>query len=116
MIAQITEDTVYANNEKHILDRGLETAPVNNQPVYAHSVEDALNWLLAFPLHQGATVTKLENGIIVIDTDWLPCEPDIYDELFAPEHRASYQKCHATIRPVNTIYENRGFEGYREQE
>lgn len=116
MIAQITETKEYANSQKHILKGGMETAPVNNQPVYAHSVEDAVKWLMAFPLYQGATVTKLSSGIFMIDTDWIETEPDITDELFAPETRVAYQKGHATIRPVNTIYENVGFEGYREQE
>lgn len=86
--------------------------------VYAHSVQDAVEWLTKFPLYEGATVDRFENGVCIVTSAWRDRDKT-WDAFFEddnyPEKKADYARDRAIVRPVNTIYENGGFEGYKKE-
>lgn len=111
MIAKIESKTQYGKMGK----TGINVATqLDSEPVtsFAHDVHGAIEWAKEFPLYEDAEVVDLQNGSFVLQSQWLP-----YDNQFAgliePESDAEYWRSQLLITPVNTIYENASFRGYR---
>jgi len=80
--------------------------------VYAHSVQDAIEWITKYPLFENATIDKFDDGLVYVHSEWIPFSDPftaIYD--VDPHKGAEFTRQRVVIRPVNTIFESVGFQG-----
>lgn len=77
---------------------------------FAHSTQDALEYLQRLPLYQDAHVVEHTNGSFVVTSQWRPRDKTL-DAIFDTNdmQRADYWASQVLIVPVNTIHENTGF-------
>lgn len=110
MIAQIVTHTEYGTKQDHgvLIDYSLTT----ETSAFAHSMQDAENWLLEFPLFQDATIDRFENGSVQIQVTsrWM-------DDPFAGVYndKINVTRQRVIIRTVNTIYENVGYARFQKE-
>lgn len=115
MIAKIESKTQYGKMGR--LDINL-MSELDEQPVvsFAHGVQDALDWAKEFPLYQDAIIDDMGNGNFLVSSKWQPYTPQFIG-LVEPEDdsmdKVEYTRRQLLITPVNTIYENTGFVGYK---
>lgn len=115
MIAKVLQKTQYGKQGTTGINvlHELDSKPVE---CFAHSVQDAKKWALEFPAFQGADVEELRDGNVVIITgQWNSYDP--MNEIFAEDQYscAQFTRLHIMISPVNTIYENVGFQAFRDE-
>lgn len=113
MIAKIEIKTQHGeDNDKatsgigiiHALDQITDT-------VYAHSSEDAISWVMSFPLYAGALVEKFDNGSAIIESVW-QLRDTTFDAIFDENSSdGKYTRSRVHITVLNTIYENAGYQG-----
>jgi len=112
MIAQIEERTQYGNQGLTGINVITESSEVVT--AFAHSVQDAVEWLKTFPLYKDATIENMDNGRVMVWSQWRERNAD-FDALFIEDEikATKYEREFVVIIPRNTIYENTGFQGYR---
>jgi hypothetical protein len=96
-------------------------AELDEQPtvMFAHSVQDAVEWAKDFPLYQDAIIDDLGNGSFTVSSQWQPRQKSPFEAAGLIEwetpgmEKAEYTRVQLVITPVNTIYENVGFAGYK---
>jgi hypothetical protein len=112
MIAQIEIKTQYGNDTIAGINATAEAG--DQYPAFAHSVQDAVEWLKTFPLYEGATIEYLSDGRVMVFSQWRERDA-VFDALFVESDvmKAKYERSFVVIFPRNTIYENTGFQGYK---
>lgn len=120
MIAEIKSQTEYGKKGTVgvYLISELSTEPIVS---FAHSVSDALEWAKEYPLYRDAIIDDMGNGIFVIYSQWAPRKISIFEEVGLIEadvdmKDVSYERSSIIIRPVNTIYENTGFQRFQSRD
>jgi hypothetical protein len=81
---------------------------------FAHSVQDAIEWLKHSPGFVDATIDNLGDGRYLFTTPWTPRRSSIFDDVIDDERFEQIKTCDqertwVIIIPRNTIYENTGF-------
>lgn len=104
MIAQIKSTIEFATVGQHPLP------DLTNQgdTYFAHSVQDALEWLKAFPWYANAQVEAGIDGSYTVISPWLE-NSDPYRQIFESLADAALTRHRLWIRPVNTVYESAGY-------
>jgi hypothetical protein len=116
MIAQLTQQTQYGKQGTIGINLLSE---LSEDPITfaAHSVQDAVEWALSYPLFQDAEVEKFER-IVTINSKWQPRVKSAFEEAGLIEwengiEKAEFARAQMIIKEINTIYENTGFQGFR---
>lgn len=112
MIAQIEERTQYGKQGLTGINVIAESSEVVT--AFAHSAQDAVEWLKTFPLYKDATIENMDNGRVMVWSQWRERD-SVFDALFEESDitKAKYEREFVVIIPRNTIYENTGFQGYK---
>ena len=112
MIAKIETTTQYGKAQFSGINHMAE---LDGEPIvsYGHSLQDAKEWLLAFPLFENAEVVDT-GAATVVKSQWMPRDT-MLDEIFEDGlmKTATHERHQVVINPVNTIYENAGLEKFR---
>lgn len=109
MIAAIITTTQYGktstDEDTVVYQFGLDDAP---STAYAHSVQDALEWLRRFPLFEDADFDSLGDGRFRILSPWMerPFTGILDDPRLKDIDRSREE---VVVHPVTTIYEGAGF-------
>lgn len=104
MIAKIETVIQYGRDGQ----AGISILPDLEEPEgesYAHSVQDALEWLKRLPLYHSAVIDDLADGRLVVTSKWLPRNE--VDRLLDSDDgidRAGYTRNQAVVYPVTTIH------------
>jgi hypothetical protein len=111
MIAEITTRTQYGR----MTQAGINIIPEMDDDAhsaFAHSVQDALDWIAKFPLYEDAEIDRYSDGRVIVESKWMPYE-NVFEALLRPENnphlKAEYTRHEIVIWPRNTIYEAVGF-------
>ncbi len=112
MIAQIETKTQYGKDTVTGINVMAEEG--DQYPAFAHSVQDAVEWLKTFPLYEGATIEDLSDGRVMVFSQWRERDA-VFDALFVESDmvKAKYERSLVVIFPRNTIYESTGYQGYK---
>lgn len=78
---------------------------------YGHGMEQALAWIKSYPLYANVEPCSLGDGRMVLESKWN--EESMASSLLYGYESVTHVRQVVTIYPVNTIYENTGFEGGR---
>jgi hypothetical protein len=109
MIAEIETFNLYGKQGK----TGINV--INQEslgyPSFAHSVQDAIEWLLKFPLYEGSEVSNLDDGRVMVWSKWQKYENG-FEKLLLTENNphagAEYTRSFVVIYPRNTIGVSQG--------
>lgn len=104
MIAEITITSRYGKTNNGAIKR-MYKADSAAPPVYAHSIQDAQEYILAYPLNANAIVEQML-GSVVITSQWIAYSDPldaIIDPACNPRDGAEYYCQQAVIIPVQTI-------------
>ena len=109
MIAKIEITTEYGKDGAtgvQIMDELSERV----ETVYAHSVQDAVDLFLSYPLFLGVSANRPTDHVAIIDSPWMARDTQ-WDNIFGddPTKKAQYTRQHIVISTVNTIYECVGY-------
>lgn len=108
MIAEISFQTQYGKQGQAGISRRVEHDGEKSF-VFAHSVQDAVEYVKSLPLFSNAQVeTDDYSAWAIISSEWLGRDTTI-DVLFSGEPLPPYIRQQAVIRTRNTIYESAGY-------
>ena len=117
MIAQIEFFDEYGKIGKTGINLIGEMLQESRSVSFAHSVQDAIEWLLKFPLYEDATVDKYDDGRVMVWSKWQPYN-NAFEALLLdnPYTSAEYSRSFVAIYPRNTIYEQVGYHSFSKGE
>ena len=114
-IVIVKRTTEYGKQRKDGSISPMSEITADTDEAFAHSQEDAVKWVESLPAFKDAEITTPGDGRIFYHSQWAEADwiwaldPDL------PEAKATHQRTVIGIAHRNTIFENVGYEIYRDR-